>query len=202
VEITTENVLSYYRNEIELNDKAHGLKHVMYVYIKMTDMNKVLGLNIDEKMILLAAYLHDLKCHVDRKKHCLLSANYVTDCWYGKDGKDPFIQQLTEEEVLVLADAIIKHRASGNEIPEEGLAGLLYAADKDVPLIKEIVLRSYEYDNNCEHVLNHLKEKFSKEGYLKYNLYYSLYYGSLSIDIMYNEIYNLTVEKIKDIVTS
>jgi len=202
MEITKEDVLSYYKDEIELNDKAHDLKHVVNVYSKMIDMNKTLNLNIDKKMILLAAFLHDLKCHVDRKKHCLLSANYVTDCWYAKDCKDPFIQQLTEKEAIVLSDAIIKHRASGNEVPGSGLAGLLYAADKDVPLLEEIVLRSYEYGSNCEHVLKHLKEKFSSEGYLKYNIYYKLYYGVISIERMHNEISNLTVEKIRDIVTS
>ena len=202
MEITKEDVLSYYKDEIELNDKAHDLKHVVNVYSKMIDMNKTLNLNIDKKMIILAAFLHDLKCHVDRKKHCLLSANYVTDCWYAKDCKDPFIQQLTEKEAIVLSDAIIKHRASGNEVPGSGLAGLLYAADKDVPLLEEIVLRSYEYGSNCEHVLKHLKEKFSSEGYLKYNIYYKLYYGVISIERMHNEISNLTVEKIRDIVTS
>ena len=199
MKITYDNVLSHYKDEIELNDLAHDLNHVINVYLKMVDIDKVLDLGVDKKMILLAAFLHDLKCHVDRKKHCLLSANYVTDCWYAKDCKDPFIQQLTEKEVIVLSDAIIKHRASGNEVPGSGLAGLLYAADKDSPMLEKIVLRSYEYDNNCEHVLKHLKEKFSKEGYLKYNVFYKMYYGTTNIDRVYDEINNLTVEKIKNI---
>ena len=202
MEITYLNVLSYYKDEIELNDAAHDLNHVVNVYIKMLDIDKVLNLGINKKMILLAAFLHDLKCHVDRKKHCILSAYYVIDCYYNVGCKDPFIKYLTEEKVIILADSIIKHRASGNEVPGSGLAGLLYAADKDVPLLEEIVLRSYEYGSNCEHVLKHLKEKFSSEGYLKYNIYYKLYYGVISIERMRNEISNLTVEKIRDIVTS
>jgi len=202
MKITYDNVLSHYKDEIELNDLAHDLNHVINVYLKMVDIDKVLDLGVDKKMILLAAFLHDLKCHVDRKKHCLLSANYVTDCWYTNDCKDPFIKQLTEEEAIVLSDAIIKHRASGNEIPEEGLAGLLYASDKDAPILKDIVLRSYRYDNNCERVLNHMQEKFSSEGYLKYNNYYKRYYGSTAINEIHNEINDLTIEKIRDIVTS
>jgi len=202
MDITYENVLSYYKNEIELNDTAHNLNHVVNVYNRMVDIDHILNLSIDKKMILLAAFLHDLKCHVDRKKHCLLSTYYVTDCYYNTGCKDPFINQLTEEEVIILADAIIKHRASGNGIPEEGLAGLLYAADKDTPILEDIVLRSYKYDNNYEHILVHMQDKFSSIGYLKYNNYYKEYYGTEVIDKLHSEIDNLTIEKIKDIVTS
>jgi len=202
MEITYLNVLSYYKDEIELNDAAHDLNHVVNVYIKMLDIDKVLNLGINKKMILLAAFLHDLKCHVDRKKHCILSAYYVIDCYYNVGCKDPFIKYLTEEKVIILADSIIKHRASGNEIPEKGLAGVLYASDKDAPILKDIILRSYEYDNNCERVLAHMQEKFSSEGYLKYNKYYKEYYGNSSINSLHDEVNDLTVEKIKDIVTS
>ena len=202
MEVTYKNVLSYYKDEIELNDAAHDLNHVINVYNKMVNIDSMLNLSIDKKMITLAAFLHDLKCHIDRKKHCLLSANYVTDCYYSLSCKDSFIKQLTEEEVTILADTIIKHRASGNEIPEEGLAGLLYASDKDAPILEDIVIRSYMYDNNYDHVLAHMQDKFSSEGYLKYNNYYKEYYGSEVIDKLHNEISNLTTDKIRDIVTS
>lgn len=201
LEITYENVMDYYMGEIFSNDLAHNLNHVIDVYFRMLNMNRLLNIGVSYKLIVLSAFLHDLKCHVDRSKHEILSANYITDCFNNEDCEDPFIKQLTEDEVDVLKNAILKHRASGDDVPESGLAGLLYAADKDIPDLKDIIIRAGEYDSDPEHILKHIQEKFSEDGYIKYNHYYECYYGLFNIDKLYNNISRLTLDDVKNIIS-
>lgn len=207
-------VRHYYSNELCMNDAAHDLEHVDKVCVRILNMRLELFPENEEldKLCVLAAYTHDLKCHINRDKHHELSALYVTN---NKD-IDPFLKDLDDVEICDLADAIRSHRASVDAIRSHRtavdntkrtpLSILLYNADKDEPYLNIIMRRAIAYRKNNKagssnimgnimvDVITHLKDKFSRNGYLKYDEYYRKYYGDDTIDELYDNIDNLDIE--------
>jgi len=189
-----EQVRNYYRGDIDRNDTAHNLKHCDAVCDRMLDMNIFLDYDIDEELIVLTAYLHDIKCHISRKKHHILSALYVM---INKE-IDPYLMKV--KDIDELSVAILSHRASLGTHLTNDLSRLLYIADKDVPDIVDIVNRSYDYSGNVYDVLKHVKEKFSKDGYLVYPVEYVAYYGDDKINELYDNVDMLTLNDVVEII--
>jgi len=187
-DIYYSDIENYYLGDIERNDAAHNLEHVREVLERMLSMRKKLFPDNSEvdKLIPLAAYIHDLKCHIDRKNHHLLSAEYIRV----NRKLDPFLKELSMEEIMILIDAIESHRASDKRDKKTILSKLLYAADKDEPNLIVIFNRAYSYDPSrpIEKIIEHMKDKFSKNGYLEYDDTYINFYGQSSIDDLHHDV--------------
>ena len=86
------------------------------------------------------------------------------------------------------------------DINKEPYSVLLRLADKGKPDLYNIIKRSYAYKHDAVEVLNHMYDKFGRNGYIACNdkLYCNIYERELSK--LYEEIDELTIDKIKTIV--
>jgi len=200
--INRNEVRDYYSTELKLNDKAHDLEHCDKVYFDAMGIKqfKYPNENIDD-LILLASYIHDLKCHVDRKDHHILAVKYIHENIY----KDKFLTTLDKDKITMLVDAVYKHRASLKDINRNTpLAKIMYVADKGKPDLDSYIKRSIKYHDNkqnqAENVYNHMVEKFSRNGYAKMDDLTIEMYGSGVIEKFYNDIDNLTIDYVEKLI--
>ena len=190
------------------NDAAHKCDHMEEVYETMVDINHKLKLNINDKLIFLTAYLHDAFEGVDRDKHEELAFYYVINIG------DDYISKLSKSERKRVAVAILNHRASyKNTLNDDSLTIILRIADKGKPDLDTMLSRSLRYtisnDNSrdlnkiFEDVKFHMCDKFGRNGYAWKNKddKYTEYYNE-SIDKLWDEIDNLTLDRIENIYTS
>lgn len=156
---------------IAMNDKAHDYDHVLWVTSNAIQLvDKVEEAKPFRNEIILAAFLHDIGCHVDRKNHEIISAQ-LTEMLFDYQIKAPVNRRL----VFL---AVIEHRASYKHRRSHIVSEIVAAADKGAPDARKILKRMMEYRLNNSHYpltgkesvkaecLYHLKEKYSTKGYL------------------------------------
>lgn len=183
---TLNEVREYYQNEIMLNDKAHDLEHVDGVYERSMEIKNTMYPNLKiDHLVLLASYIHDLKCHEDRKVHHELACEYIIEY----RNKDKFLHRLSLLEISMLIDAVYKHRASLRYVDRSNpLTKILYAGDKDEPDIDVYINRSLDYycgkPTAIEEVVEHLHDKFGTKGYNKFNDIFIDMYGQDKINLL------------------
>lgn len=146
-------------------DSAHDVRHVKAVMKDSTLLAQELGVN--PALCYVAAAFHDLGLENGRENHNIDSARILRD--------DEWIKKtFNEEEIDLMADACIDHRASAKEEPRS-IFGLIIA-DSDRQLDPESVLsrtirfslfnnpgsKDFVYDN----AVQHLKSKYSSRGYI------------------------------------
>ena len=193
----TLKVREFYTEEISLNNHAHNIMHCDNVCDRITAMHSKLFSNENIlKLCIVAAYTHDLKEHVDRKNHHVLSAEYVRD-----NRSDSVLSEFNDEEIDMLYNAILEHRASNDSVKTSILSILLFNADKDEPSVQTAVFRSLEHNGgNKAETFKHIKEKFSRNGYLKYDKYYKEYYGIDVINEFWDDVDVLEYDEVGDVI--
>lgn len=173
-----KEALSFY---YELNDsESHGYQHLDDVYELAINMKEKLNIEIPNNIIGIAAYTHDMFSSINRKLHHELAYKYVLDT------SVYFLNDLHTNDRYLIACAVREHRASYKGEYTSVLSELLSAADRGKPDIKSIVIRSYKFTvehnpNANEHELysliqKHMIEKFSTNGYARYNDLYNRYF--------------------------
>lgn len=188
-----KDVAEFYEAELNRNSRAHDFRHANDVCGRILDMRAYLYPDRSDldKLCILAAYLHDLKEWISRKEHHICSYTYIIT----NRRLDPFLRYLSDEELDNLSQAVLYHRATLPVTFKDNILGiLLFIADKDVPVLDDIVLRSLLYSGNLKDTFDHIKDKFSRDGYLKYPEAYVKYYGKERIETLYNHIDNLVYE--------
>ena len=121
------NVLDSIKNEIIKimdNDPAHDFDHIMRVY---TNAKKIVKEEkADEKLVLCAALLHDIVSYPKSDKRSKMSSTESA-----KKSKIILKQyDFTNDEILVISDAIRDHSFSQNKIPESIVGKILQDADR------------------------------------------------------------------------
>ncbi len=182
--------------EKSYNSLAHGMDHVEDVYKKAVYLNVKYNLNIPKDEILIASLFHDIFQNKNRNKHHELAHDWIMSSMH------PMITLNDKEKQKRIALAIKEHRASYTGDYSSSLSELIATADRGLPDIIKIISRSYKHQLDkypdrshkemVDNVINHLVEKFSKDGYSKYTYMYTLEYGEelfLLFDI---------IDKIKD----
>jgi hypothetical protein len=193
-------VESYYQAEIARNDTAHNLDHIRSVAEKVIVIRKDLYPDNPEfdYLLILCAYLHDLKCHVSRKMHNELASEYILTHYK----TDKFLKELCLGDVKRIANAVYLHRSSieldeMNPKHKDPLVLILRLADKNRPELREMLKRSLKFNKyNAEGVLNHLKEKFSRNGYASKDKHYAEYYKK-DLEQLWNKIDKLTLRNME-----
>ena len=167
---------------------SHGMDHVREVMFSALVYNQKLDLNLDPKEIILAALLHDMYQNTQRELHHQLGYGYVM-CSTHKVFDDVDRKRI--------AKAILEHRASYKGKYYSSLSELISSADRSYPDLYKIVERCFIYtvETNPNMSMNeiglavkkHIKEKFSKDGYVKYpKLYLKMY--SEEIEKLHNDV--------------
>lgn len=149
---------------------SHGLNHLYEVYDFAMNLNEIYDLNENE--ILYSVLFHDMFQKEDRENHHQLAHD-----WLMKTDLIPFDDLGMDRERVALAT--LEHRASYKGSYSTRLSELITTADKGIPNINDIVLRSFLYSKErnpkaddqelIQMVISHLVKKYGKNGYLKYN---------------------------------
>ena len=162
--------------ECELNDRAHQPDHVFGVVLMVDKILKIFPeCNHYRKVLMAAALLHDVKCHLNRDIHHVLAAQCV-DHYYGGLGI------FDEHELTLIRLCILEHRASFKGVRTGDVTEIMAAADRGEPRVPQYLKRAVLYrisqdgttpenvtaDIRHRHVydaVQHLTEKFGILGY-------------------------------------
>lgn len=188
-------------NRIEArNDKGHNMIHINTVLYYAYEINNNLENKIDEEVILVTVYLHDLFCYKNRDEHHVLASEFARNSSFMK-------RYFNEETREMIATAIYKHRTRFKD-RESDLEKILYDADKldGILNINRMIERSilYNVKNNknkfiFNDVYNHLKDKYGYDINLYYTTpYINKEYGAIK-QILNNKIlFTVYYEKVKE----
>lgn len=177
-----QEIIQAFHSHWEHNDKAHRVEHFEEVYQTAMEIQRRLGLTYDPKLILFAAYFHDLFAW-SRKNHHDLSSEFIYDTDH------PLIEQyLNREERSFVAVACLEHRASYEGKFTLEFSELINSADRGLPgdvqamLERAMAYRSHRHPEEPVEVckaasVRHLKDKFGKNGYARYPDLYKAAFG-------------------------
>jgi hypothetical protein len=129
----------------------------------------------------------------ERNIHDKLAYEYVLKA------DDKFLSKLSKEEICMVAHAVLEHRGSFNGEFYSPLSEIISSADRGLPDLDFIVIRSMKFNNkNAKDVYDHIKDKYGTKGYAKYpNVYQKIFGDELkSFKKLADE---LTVERVCEI---
>lgn len=191
----------YYKHNYEKNDDAHGFYHIYEVCDEALKINEKLKLKLDENIIIITVFIHDMFTGIDRKNHHTLASKYVMK----KYKKDKYLKELSNADRYWISKAVLEHRASGDMSFTSALSELLYTADKGPLDLDDMIRRSYKYHKNdgtteviLDAILSHLHEKFGTNGYMVYSDMYIQYYGT-EINNLKKEIDKVDINYLKKV---
>jgi HD superfamily phosphodiesterase len=154
-----EKVRSYYKPYYDKGDPAHQIDHADSVCDLALEINQ----KCDEKLVILASYIHDMFNATNRAKHNELAYYYVLEA------EDKFLQELSTEEILQVAHAVLEHRGSFKGSFYSLLSAIISSADRGLPDLDFIVIRSMKFNNeDAFDVVAHIHDKYGKNGYGNY----------------------------------
>ncbi len=147
-------------------DKAHQRDHVEMVIKQSMELAKTLEVDI-EMVYTIAAY-HDVGLCEGRERHHLVSAQMLL--------ADPELcKWFTQSQLQTMAEAVEDHRASSDHEPRSLYGRIVAEADRFIDpdtIIRRTVqygMEHYPELNKQEHyerMLQHLHEKYGRNGYL------------------------------------
>ena len=167
-----EKLVEYIKNEIfplyDRNEFAHGINHIKTVIRRSLELAD--GYDVDFNIVYTVAAYHDLGHFIDRKRHEIISAEMFM--------KDENIKRwFTDEQRMVIKEAIEDHRASCNHVPRTIYGKIVSTADRTIVDIDNTIKRSYTYgkknyiglseEEQFDKVYEHLVEKYGERGYAK-----------------------------------
>lgn len=168
---------------------AHGIVHVETVMKRALLLNEKYNLKIDETEIVMSALLHDIFSSKDRDNHHELAAKWVESSMMPSLGD--------KHSKARIANAIREHRASYKGKYSSPLSELLASADRDLPVLEDILLRMYHHRLDLDpkatkneiipDMIKHLGEKYSRDGYITYPDLYKLD-NEVKLETLYNTI--------------
>lgn len=167
-----EELVKYIENEVfpkyDKNEEGHGIKHIKIVIKRSLELAKDYDVNLN--MVYTIASYHDLGHYIDRKTHEIISAKMFM--------QDEKIRQwFTDEQIIIIKEAIEDHRASSNHEPRTIYGKIISTADRTIIDIDNTIRRSYSYgkrnyvglseEEQIEIVYRYLTEKYGENGYAK-----------------------------------
>ncbi|MCI8760268.1 MAG: HD domain-containing protein [Clostridia bacterium] len=167
-----EELVQYIENEVfpkyDKNEEGHGIKHIKIVIKRSLELAK--DYDVDLNMVYTIASYHDLGHYIDRKTHEIISAKMFM--------QDEKIRQwFTDEQIIIIKEAIEDHRASSNHEPRTIYGKIISTADRTIIDIDNTIKRTYSYgkrnyinlseEQQIERVYRHLTEKYGENGYAK-----------------------------------
>lgn len=125
--------------------------------------------NADEQMAYVIAAYHDLGLRIDREKHHIYSGEILM--------ADKALRQwFTEEQLLIMRDAVEDHRASGKNPPRTLYGAIVAEADRQIDphtVIRRTMAFSAkmfpdgDFETLYQRSKSHLLEKYAEGGYMR-----------------------------------
>ena len=153
--------------QYEAFDAGHRRDHAQMVIDESLKLAR--AYEADERMSYTIAAYHDLGLRYDRERHHIHSGEILV-------ADETLRQWFTEEQILVMRDAVEDHRASSKHPPRTIYGAIVAEADRQLdPLV--VVRRTMAYsakllpDGDFETLYQrsreHLLEKYAEGGYLR-----------------------------------
>lgn len=165
-EYIRENILPIYKK----NEPAHDLRHVEHVIRRSFDLVSLNNLDVNLDMVYTIAAYHDVGHNIDSKNHEEISSKILFE---DKELRKYF----TEEEILIMSEAVADHRASLEYEPRSIYGKIVSSADRNTS-VEQCLERSYFYnkklnpdaseDEIYENTFDALTRKFGENGYAKF----------------------------------
>ena len=148
-------------------DKGHNISHVETVIEESLKLAKAENINLDLAYVIAA--FHDLGLSIGREFHHIesgkiLSADRYLSEWFSAD------------DIKIMKEAVEDHRASSKNPPRSIYGKIVAEADRDIEPLK-IIRRTIQYsikntpsfdkEVHWKHVVEHMAEKYSENGYMK-----------------------------------
>ena len=155
--------------EYSKNEPAHNIEHIKYVIRRSFKFADTVP-NINYNMVYTIAAYHDIGHHIDSKRHEIISGEIMS--------KDENLKNFfSEQELIVIKEAIEDHRASSNHEPRSIYGKIVSTADRN-NTVESCLRRSYTYNKKLhpeydeekifEDCHFHLNDKFGENGYAKF----------------------------------
>jgi len=184
-----KEVRDYYQTYYRDGDKAHLIDHADSVCDLALHINR----ECDERLVILASYMHDMFNATNRPIHNELAYEYVLKA------EDKFLQKLSPKEILEVAHAVLEHRGCFRGEFYSTLSAIISSADRGLPDLDFIVIRSMKFNKEDAHdVVAHIHDKYGKNGYANYpDLYQAMFKEEL--EVFHKLADELTVERALEI---
>lgn len=152
-------------------DKGHGIEHINYVIRRSMQFADTVP-NINYDMVYTVACYHDLGQAIDHDTHEKIAADILK--------QDKFINSyFTKEQIEVMSEAILDHRASNKKDPRNIYGKIVSSADRNTS-ITSIMERAYNFRKkditNIEQLVEecrlHTLDKFGPNGYARSKIYF------------------------------
>ncbi len=163
--------------EYKKNESGHSIDHIKYVIDRSFELVEENNLDINPDMVYTIAAYHDIGHHIDSKTHEIISA----DMMYKDENLKKFF---TDEERLIIKEAIEDHRASAKDDPRTIYGRIVSSADRN-NTVEACLRRTYTYGKKLDpnatddelYLRAHkvLTEKFGEDGYAKFYFKDSVY---------------------------
>jgi len=154
-----DEVREFYKPFYDDGDEAHKIDHADSV----CDLALRLNEDYDERLVILASYIHDIFNATDRKNHHKLAYEYVLRA------EDKFLQSLSQDELKLIAHGVLEHRGSFKGEFYSLFSEIISGADRGLSNLEEVIIRSCKYNNgDAKEVLAHIKDKYATGGYGNY----------------------------------
>lgn len=131
IEYVKANVFPKY----DLNDKGHGIIHIIEVIRRSFELNENLKLNLNKDMIFAIAACHDLGKYINSDLHEKIAA----DMFIKDENMKKFF---TDEQRRTIMEAIEDHRSSKEDNPRTKYGELISSADRNTR-IEIVFIRSF-----------------------------------------------------------
>lgn len=148
-------------------DRAHNMEHVTRVIRSSLDLVKVTGADIN--MVYTIAAYHDLGMCGHRADHHIRGGKILE--------KDARLKKwFSPEQIKIMKEAVEDHRASASRAPRSIYGKIVAEADRDID-VDVVIRRTIQFglanypeldkDGHWKRFLEHMQNKYSKEGYVR-----------------------------------
>ena len=148
-------------------DRAHNMQHVTRVIRSSLDLVKITGADIN--MVYTIAAYHDLGMSGHRADHHIRGGKILE--------RDARLKKwFSPEQIKIMKEAVEDHRASASRAPRSIYGKIVAEADRDIE--PQVVIRrtiqfgfghypELDKEGHWKRFLEHMNNKYSKDGYLK-----------------------------------
>ena len=148
-------------------DRAHNMEHVTRVIRSSLDLVKITGADIN--MVYTIAAYHDLGMSGHRADHHIRGGKILE--------RDARLKKwFSPEQIKIMKEAVEDHRASASRAPRSIYGKIVAEADRDIE--PQVVIRrtiqfgfghypKLDKEGHWKRFLEHMNNKYSKDGYLK-----------------------------------
>jgi len=148
-------------------DRAHNMEHVTRVIRSSLELVKITGADIN--MVYTIAAYHDLGMSGHRADHHIRGGKILE--------RDARLKKwFSPEQIKIMKEAVEDHRASASRAPRSIYGKIVAEADRDIE--PQVVIRrtiqfgfghypELDKEGHWKRFLEHMNNKYSKDGYLK-----------------------------------